>query len=186
MIFKIVVMKHVIKPILASLLFVFFSKAGYTQEYNPFQTSDAVLVKINEGTIIENRVSKVIVALKNHSILNVRMTIPWYSIDNVPEEDSLLESPGVLFNLTMIIGPARLQDYDTSPKMFTTSGLLTLKGITGAVAVEYAPLPHRIDLNDGLNLSITILFNPIDFGLDVSPHDSKLVVLISDARVNRI
>jgi hypothetical protein len=42
------------------------------------------------------------------------------------------------------------------------SGLLTLLGITRAVAIEYTPFPHRIDLNDGFNLSITILFNSID------------------------
>jgi hypothetical protein len=179
-------MKKVFKYILAVLQFVTISATGNSQNHNPFQTSDAILVHVNENTLIENRVDNVIVALSNYTNLNVRMTIPWHSIDNMPEQDSILKSPGILFKLTMNIDPTQLRDYDSSPKMFTKQGLLTVNGITMPAVVEYEAVPYGIDLNDGLYLSILIQFYPTDFGLDISSHDSKFFVRISNAKVNRI
>ena len=180
-------MKNILKSIPAFLLFILISKPGNTQDYNSYQAFDAVMLQVSGDTHIESMLKKVIIALSNNSNqLNVRISIPYHSINYIPGDNTALSAAGLPFDLTMPIKPWKIQDELTSTKVFITQGYVTMNNITKAVKVEYIPLPAGTDLDGNFNLSMSIQFNARDFNIDAPCNNSYFIIKISDAKVNRI
>ena len=149
------------------LLLMLISKPGRAQDYNTYQSADAVMLQVNGDMRIENRLEKVIIVLsKNSSLLNVRLSIPYRSINYMPEDNTDVSAPGLLFDLKITINPWKIQEELTSTKVFITQGFVTMNNITKPVMVEYIPLPAGPDQDGDFNLSMIIQFNPGDFNLD--------------------
>jgi hypothetical protein len=179
-------MKKILKPVPVFLLFVLISVSGNAQDRNSYQAFDAVLLQVNGDMQIESRLKKAVIALSgNSNQLNVRISIPYHSINYVPDYNTLSEAPDLLFSLKININPWQVQDNLTSAKVFTTSGLLTLNNITHAVMVDYIPFPAGTDMNGDFRLSMIVQFTAGEFELDAWPAKSKFIIKIGDARVNR-
>ena len=157
------------------------------QNYNINQSSNAVMLQVNENTTKEIRLNNIFVALPNGSNqLHVRLIIPNESINDSPSNDSLLSPGGLPCNLTININPWQIVNNLTSAKTYLTKAFLTLNNITKAVSVKYMPLPVGTELDGDFNLSVIVEFNPIDFNLPVQQANSQFVIKISDTRVARL
>jgi len=179
-------MKNIFKSISALLLVIFISKATRAQEYDFYRSVDAVMVKVNGNSNIESELKKVLIVLPNYSNqLNVRINIPYYSIDYIPDDTALLNT-GLLFDLTMEVNPWKLQDDLIPTKSFTTDGFVTMNNVTKTVRIEYIPLPADSGQDGEFNLSLIIQFNAADFNLDTIPSNSYFIIKINDATVNRV
>src|SRR5258705_6414559 len=179
-------MKNITRCIRMLLLLLLLTKSGTAQDYNVYQASDAVMTQVSGDIRIESRLKKAIIALSNNSNqLNVRINIPYHSINYI-QEDTLLSVTGIPFDLKMTINPWKIQDELTSTKVFITQGFVTMNNITRAVKVEYIPLPASSDQDGNFNLSMTIQFNARDFNMDTPCNNSHFIIKISDATVNRV
>ncbi len=180
-------MKNITRCIRMLLLLLLLTKSGTAQDYNVYQASDAVMTQVSGDIRIESRLKKAIIALSNNSNqLNVRINIPYHSINYVQEDNPMLSVTGVPFDLKMTINPWKIQDELTSTKVFITQGFVTMNNITRAVKVEYIPLPASSDQDGNFNLSMTIQFNARDFNMDTPCNNSHFIIKISDATVNRV
>jgi hypothetical protein len=169
------------------LLLLIIAKLGIAQDYRTYKNTEAVMLQVKGNTITENRLKKVIIALSNNSSsLNVRLNIPYHSINYQPATDSVILSPQLAFNLKVDIDLWQIQNYLTSAKMFNTQGSLTLNNITKSVKVEYLPMPAGTDMDGEINLSMVIQFDPGDFNLDEQQANSQFIIKISDATVSRL
>ena len=118
------------------------------------------MYEVNENSQTGNKLSGVVVELWNNTdVLQVKLNIPYHSINYKPEDNTIFSS-GLPFDLTINVNPDRMQEYLTSAKTFITHGLLTLNNITGPVSVEYMALPASTELDGNFNLSI-IIYNSI-------------------------
>ncbi len=179
-------MKNITRCIRMLLLLLLLTKSGTAQDYNVYQASDAVMTQVSGDIRIESRLKKAIIALSNNSNqLNVRINIPYHSINYI-QEDTLLSVTGIPFDLKMTINPWKIQDELTSTKVFITQGFITMNNITKAVQVEYIPLPAGPDQDGNFNLSMTIQFNAGDFNMDIPYNNSHFIIKITDATVNRV
>ena len=185
LIIKFKTMKNIIKYSQLFLLLL-VTKSIDAQDFNNYQASEAVMYEVNENSQTGNKLSGVVVELSdNTDVLQVKLNIPYHSINYEPEDDTMF-SRGLPFDLTINVNANQIQEYLTSAKTFITHGLLTLNNITGPVNVEYMPLPAGTELDGDFNLSIIIQFNTGYFNLDKPYNDSLFVIKISDATVNRI
>jgi hypothetical protein len=180
-------MKNILKSIPAFLLFILISKPGNAQDYNSYQAFDAVMLQVSGDPHIESILKKVIIALSNNSNqLNVRINIPYHSINYIQGDNTELSTGGLPFVLTMPINPWKIQDQLTSTRVFIAQGMVTMNNITKALKVEYIPLPAGTDQEGNFNVSMTIQFNARDFNLDTPYNNSQFIIKISDATVNRV
>ena len=179
-------MKNITRCIRMLLLLLLITKSGTAQDYDVYQASDAVMLQEGGDIHIETRLKKAIIALSNNSNqLNVKINIPYHSINYI-QEDTLLSVTGIPFDLKMTIDPWKIQDELTPTKVFIMQGFVTMNNITKAVKVEYIPLPAGTDQDGNFNLSMTIQFKASDFNMDTPYNDSRFIIKISDATVNRI
>jgi hypothetical protein len=179
-------MKNILKQAVVFLLIMWISKEGNAQDYYSYQAFDAVLLQQNNDLRIESKLKKVVIALSNNSTqLSVETTIPFNSIENVPEDYTVSEVSGLLFNLRVNIDLWQIQDYLTSGKVFNTHGYLTLNNTTKPIKVEYMALPASTDVDGDFNISMTIQFNGCDFNIDTPFNNSCFIIKINKAKVNR-
>ena len=180
-------MDGIFKSIQIVLLYLLISTSANAQDYGTYQTFDAKLLQLNDHISIESKLTRVVVSLsRNSSQLTVRTTIPFSSLNISPEDNSVIDPQGLAFSLSVNIDPMQIQDYLTSAKLFTTKAALTLNNTTKTALVEFMPFPAGTDLDGDFNVTILIQFKARDFGLDVTNSNSKFIIRINDARVNRV
>jgi hypothetical protein len=157
------------------------------QNYNDYSDVEAVMLRVNGDDYSQTKIEGVVVALPNYSNqLNVRLTIPFASINDRVTDDTITTWSGLPFNLRMGIDPWKIQESLTSDKTFETDGFLTLNNITKLVTVEYTPLPSQTSQDGGFNLNLIVGFSPLDFNLGVEGTDTRFFIRIGDAPVNRL
>jgi hypothetical protein len=125
-------------------------------------------------------------ALKNYHQLEVTLYLPLQSISFQPENSYDHSSSGIPCNLKINVNTWQIQSYITSTKWFVNEAPLLLNNITKAVLVDYMPLPVGPDHDGNFNLSMIITFHPQDFNLQGVNQNSKCIIQISEAGVNRI
>ncbi|MCW3090142.1 MAG: hypothetical protein JWP81_1211 [Ferruginibacter sp.] len=180
-------MKNILKSIPVILLLLLGSKLTNAQDYRFYQAFDAVMLQISGDTSIECMLKKGIIVLSNNSSrLNVRINIPYPSINYIPGDTTVLSAEGLPFELSMPVNSWMIQDELTSAKVVDSWGFVTMNNITKAVKVQYIPLPAGTEQDGNFNLSIIIQFNPRDFNLDEQYKNSQIIIKISDATVNRV
>ncbi|HXB28397.1 MAG TPA: hypothetical protein VNW49_01200 [Puia sp.] len=166
---------------------VLFSKHINAQNYNDYRDAQAVMLRVNGNVYSEKKLEGAIIALHDNSNqLVVRLQIPYSSINENASEDTATSLPDYHFNLRMKIDSWKTQESLTSGKTFETDGYLTLNHITKLVLVEYAPLPSMTVQDGAFNLNLIIGFNPADFNLGVRDINTRLIIRIGDAPVNRL
>lgn len=161
--------------------------ACMAQDYNTCKASDAEMVQVNGNDHTSSILKGTVISLSNSSnLLNIRLRIPYHSINYIPADDSMSSSPGLLCVLKMTINPSQVQDKLTSEKVFKAQAVLTLNSISKAVMVEYKPLPAGPDQDGDFNLTMTIQFNAGDFIPGEKNKNALFIIKIGNAAVNRI
>jgi hypothetical protein len=167
-------------------IFVMSMSMAHAQDKNIYQAFDAVLLQVKGNTCTENKLKKVIMVMPgNSNQLDVRLNVPYQSINHIPGNYAGISPESLSFNLRVDINPWKIQDELTSAKLFKTYGSLTLNNITKAVKIEYTPLPAGSEQDGDFNVSMNIQFNPNDFNPGDQDRNSKFIIKITDARVNR-
>src|SRR5258706_5792683 len=124
-------MKNITRCIRMLLLLLLLTKSGTAQDYNVYQASDAVMTQVSGDICIESRLKKAIIALSNNSSkLDVRIIIPYHSINYIPGDNPVLSTPGIPFDLKVTINPLEIQDELTSTKVFFTQWFVMMNNVT--------------------------------------------------------
>jgi hypothetical protein len=173
------------KSLILALLLI--SKRVNAQNYNDYRDAEAVMLQVNGDVYTEKKLDGAIVALPdNSSHLVVKLHIPYFSINEDTAEDSANYLPDYHFNLKMKIDPWEIQESLTSGKTFDAEGYLTLNHLTKLVPVEYSPLPSLTVRDGSFNLNLIMEFNPADFNLGARDTNTRFIIRIGDAPVNRL
>lgn len=169
------------------LLILSINKSLNAQEYySIYKTFDAVMLQTQGNHTNEQILNGATIILPNNSNkLNVLLNIPYSSIDNKFDTDSV-DVTGLLFNLTIDIDRIEIQENLTSSKTFITHGLLSLNGITKSVMVSYMPIASGTEEDGNFNISMVIQFNAVDFNLDILNSSRQFQFEIENAKVNRV
>jgi hypothetical protein len=156
------------------------------QNYNDYRDVEAVMLQVNGNVYAEKKMEGAIIATPDNSNqLIVTLHIPHSSINENASEDSVAYLPDYHFNLRIKIDSWKILESLTSGKTFQTDGYLTLNHITKLVLVEYTPLPSPTAQDGSFNLNLITGFNPVDFNLGVGDSNTRFIIRIGDAPVNR-
>jgi hypothetical protein len=180
-------MVNYISKISMILALVLITKRINAQNYNDFSDAEAYILQVNGSAYSEKKLDGAIIALPyNSNQLIVRMHIPYSSINENASEDTVSLLPDYIFNLRIKIDSWKIQESLTSGKTFEMNGYLTLNHITKLVLIEYTPLPSMTVQDGAFNLNLIIGFNPADFNLGVRDINTRFIIRIGDASVNRL
>ena len=100
------------------------------------------------------------------------------------QSDSLAmpQPPNAIADFTMTLDKEQINQQQVSAgKTFTTTGLLVMNGISRKTTAQCELIP-RINPEEGFNISITIRFNPVDFGMTMvgeTVHDPLIVKIVN-------
>jgi hypothetical protein len=180
-------MKTFTRKISLIITFVLITKCINAQNYNDYRDVEASILRVNDNAYSENKLEGAIIALPNYSNqLIVRLHVPYSYLNENPPEDSTTLLHDYLINLRIKIDSWKIQESLTSGKTFKTDGYLTLNHITKLVFIEYTPLPSLTVQDGGFNLNLIMGFNPADFNLGVRYINTRFIIRIGDAPVNRL
>jgi len=181
-------MNNLHKYATALLLMVLINKTVNAQVYdNIFRASDAAMLQLQGNSRIEHTLKGATIIFPNGTNqLNVSINIPSDAVGNNPVADTDFIVPDYLFQLKVNIEPDEIQEELTSSKTFLTKGFLTLNSITKPVAVNYTPAASGTEENGNFNIYMTVQFNAADFNLDRPDKNKQFVIIINDAKVNRV
>jgi hypothetical protein len=157
------------------------------QNYNDYRDAEAFLLQVNGNVYTEKKLEGVIIALPDNSNqLIARLHIPYTFINEKAMDDSVTLLPDYIFNLRIGIDSWKIQESLTSGKTFEKDGYLTLNHITKLVQVEFTPLPSLSVQDGSFNLNLIMIFTAADFNLDVLNPETRFIIRIGDAPVNRL
>lgn len=179
-------MKPIIKLSFLSLLAISYCTVAKAQQSDDmFKASNANMILIQAGKRSVYMLKEVAAVLTEDDN-QLRITVPLY--------DSILNKAGmtapgsitpVILTTTITINPGVIQDNLTSSKQFVVRGNLVVNKINKPVEVSYIPMASGTEEQGNFNMFITIQFDPSDFKLTVPSVDSRCVIQISNAPVNR-
>jgi hypothetical protein len=176
--------KSKISLIIALVLIV---ECGNAQNFNNYRDAEAFMLQMYGNVYSEKKLEGAIIALPDNSNqLIVRLHIPYYFMNEKTMDDSVILLPDYNFNVRIKIDSWEMQESLTSGKTFEKDGYLTLNHITRLVPVEFTPLPSLTIQDGGFNLNLIMEFNPADFNLDVSNPETRFMIRIGNAPVNRL
>ncbi|MDB5200472.1 MAG: hypothetical protein JWO92_2435 [Chitinophagaceae bacterium] len=178
-------MKNIIKCTEIFFALLLTTGIANAQYFNTYKSYDAVMVNNNNNTSTQITLRNVTMILAgNYNVLNVKLNIPFRSIDHKPEDAMFAQN--LFFDLKVNINFNQVQQGLTSTKTFTTHSFLTLNNITRTVKVQYMPLPVGTDMNGNFKISMNIFLNPAEFNLGDPNNNSQFIIIISNAKVNRV
>ena len=178
-------MKNIIKCSGIFLALLFTTGIANAQYFNTYNSYDAVMVNNNSNTSTQITVRYVTMILSgNYNVLNVKLNIPFRSVDHKPADTMFAQN--LFFDLKVNINFNQIQQELTSSKTFITHSFLTLNNITRTVKVQYMPLPVGPDMNGNFKVNMLIFLNPAEFNLDQSNNNSQFLIIINNAKVNRV
>jgi hypothetical protein len=169
-------MKNIIKCIGIFIALLLTTRTGNAQDFNIYNSYDAVMVN-NSNTSTQIAVRNVTMILSgNYNVLNVKLNIP---------ADTMF-AQNLFFDLEVNINFNQIQQELTSAKTFTTHSFLTLNNITRTVKVQYMPLPVGTNMNGNFKINMLIFLDPAEFNLDQPNNNSQFLIIINNAKVNRV
>jgi hypothetical protein len=172
----------------ATLLLITLMSSLKAQRYdNMYQASDADMLQLQGASSSAHMLKGATLILPNGSNqLNVTLEIPCGVMDKTLTKADQLSRTGYQFHLRINIDPVEIQELLTSTKTFVTQGLLTLNRITKPVMVSYIPVASGTDENGNFNIYMNIQFTAGEFDLDVPGINTRILLKINNAKVNRI
>jgi hypothetical protein len=181
-------MNNLLKYTGTILLTLILSNSANAQHYDNFYSAvNADMLEISGNSFIEHTLKGATIIFPNGSNqLNVLVQIPYNTLYKQPVVNSGISFPNLLFSLKVNINPVQIQEELTSTKSFSTSGLLCLNNFSKSVAVKYMPIPSGTEENGNFNVYMVIQFNPADFNIGLTNGNTKCIIKINDAKVNRV
>src|SRR5437899_1426260 len=103
-------MNKIIRYVWLFIMLQLIMEAGKAQNYHTYQSTNAVLLQLNESAQTESRLDQSFITLSGTNVLKVRARIPYQSISYKPADNTVSPSLGLAFNLTININPNQIQD----------------------------------------------------------------------------
>jgi hypothetical protein len=178
-------MKNIIKCSGIILVLLLTTVIANAQSFNTYKSYDAVMMVNYNDTSTQIALRDVTLILSgNYNVLNVKLNIPFSSIDHTPADAMFAQN--LIFDLKVDINFNGIQQGLTSAKTITTHSFLTLNNITRTVKVEYMPLPAGTDMNGNFKINMFIFIDPAEFNLGEPDINSQFIIVINNAKVNRV
>jgi hypothetical protein len=105
-------------------------------------------------------------------------------INYVRQDDDDRVIPSML-NLKMKVSAGKMQQYLTSNKVYTTSGILSLNNISKPVAVQYTCFPLGTDDEGKMRITLIMTFHLADFFPDPI-ENVAIAFVIHNSYVNNL